>query len=130
VLDDNHNFCQNLSKNRRISGELDNVTLAELPSNLMRQTLVLICSLRVESLHTLFAVCGSTQWRIFRAFKVFSEHLKLKKKLKKKLFLGHSLAINDKNCLYLHRCLSQRIYFSTRPNDFYLYAQASLQVVR
>jgi len=61
VLDDIHNFCQNLSKNRRISGELNNVTLAELPSNIIRQTLVLTCSLRVESLHTLFAVCGSTQ---------------------------------------------------------------------
>ena len=60
MLDDIHNFCQNHSKNRRISRELNNVTLAELPSNLIRQTLVLTCSLRVESLHTLFAVCGST----------------------------------------------------------------------
>jgi len=45
---------------------------------------------------------GRYQWRTFRVFKVFSEHLKMKKKIKK-LVLGHSLAINDKNCLYLYR---------------------------
>jgi len=43
-----------------------------------------------------------TQWQIFRVFKVFSEHLKMKKKIKKSVS-GHSLAINDKNCLYLYR---------------------------
>jgi len=48
----------------------------------------------------------------------------------KKSVLGHSLAINVKNCLYLYRCLSQRIYFLTRSNDFYLSAQAWLQVVQ
>jgi len=67
-------LCQNLPRNKtaslvkmqmarnqpktfqkRIFPELNNVTLAELPPKL-RQTLVLTCSLRVESLHTLFAV--------------------------------------------------------------------------
>jgi len=42
-------------QNRRIFRELNNVTLAELPSKLMRRTHVLTCTLRVESLHTLFA---------------------------------------------------------------------------
>jgi len=56
VLDDIHKFCDKLSKNKRIFRELNNVVLAELPSKLMRQTLVLTYSLRVESLHTLFAV--------------------------------------------------------------------------
>jgi len=41
--------------NRKIFRELNNITLAELPSKL-RQTLVLTCSLRVESLHILFWV--------------------------------------------------------------------------
>jgi len=38
------------------------ITLAELPSKFIGQTLVLTCSLRVESLHTLFvcSVCRST----------------------------------------------------------------------
>jgi len=43
------------SQTRRIFRELNNVKLAELPSKL-RQTLILTCSLRGESLHTLFAV--------------------------------------------------------------------------
>ena len=42
-------------QNRRIFRELKCVTSAELPSKSIRQTLVLTCSLRVESLHTLFA---------------------------------------------------------------------------
>jgi len=47
---------------RRIFRELNNVTLAEPPSKLIGQTLVLTCSLRVGSLHTLFvrSVCRST----------------------------------------------------------------------
>jgi len=56
VLDDVQNFCEKLSQNRRIYRELNNLALAELPSKLMRQTLVLTCSFRVESLHTLIAV--------------------------------------------------------------------------
>jgi len=44
--------------------------------------------------------------------------------------VGHSLAINAKNCLYLYCFLMQRIYFLTRPNDFCLSAQAWLQVVQ
>jgi len=40
------------------------------------------------------------QWRIFRVFKVFIEHLEMKNKIKKSV-LGHSLAINAKNCLNL-----------------------------
>ena len=47
-------------QNRRIFRELNNVTLAELPSKL-RQTLILSCSLRVESLHTSFAVAVGLQ---------------------------------------------------------------------
>jgi len=45
---------------------------------------------------------GYKQCQIFRVFKVFSEHLKMKKKIKKSV-LGHSLAINDKTCLYFYR---------------------------
>jgi len=44
-------------QNGRIFRELNNVTLAELPSKLIAQKLVLTCLLRVESLHTLF-VCS------------------------------------------------------------------------
>jgi len=66
------------------------------------------------------------QWRIFR---VFSEHLKMNKKCKNSI-LGHLSAINGRNCLYLYRCLSQRICFLTRSNDYYLSAQAWLQVVQ
>jgi len=54
-------------------------------------------------------------------FKVFSEHLEMKKK---KSVVGHSLAINAKNCLYLYCFLMQRIYLLTRPSDFSLSAQA------
>jgi len=43
-------------QNRRIFRELNNVMIAELPSKLIRQTLVSNCPLRVESLHTVFAV--------------------------------------------------------------------------
>jgi len=46
----------NTFQNRRIFRELNNVTLEEMPSTLIRLTLVLTCSLRVESLHTLFAM--------------------------------------------------------------------------
>jgi len=38
------------------------------------------------------------QWR---TFKVFNEHLEMKKKIKKSV-LGHSLAVNAKNRLYLY----------------------------
>jgi len=48
-------------KNRRIFRELNNVTSAELPSKSIRQTLVLTCSLRVESLHTLLAVAAGVR---------------------------------------------------------------------
>jgi len=50
------------------------------------------------------------QWRIFSVFKVFSEHLEMKKKMKK-LVLWHFLAINVKNCLYLY-CFSCGGYIS------------------
>jgi len=63
------------------------------------------------------------QWRIFQVFKVFSEHLEMKKKIKKSV-CGHSSAINVKNCLHLCCFLRQRIHFLTRPNDFCLSAQA------
>jgi len=53
-------------------------------------------------------------WVIFRVFKVFSEHLQVKKKIKKSV-LGHSLTINAKNSLYLFRLPMQRIYLL--PND-------------
>ena len=43
-------------QNRKIFRELNKVTLAELPSKLTRQTLVLTCSLRAESLF----VCNIT----------------------------------------------------------------------
>jgi len=43
-------------QNRRFFPERNNVTLAEQPSKVIRQTLVLTGSLPVESLHTLFAV--------------------------------------------------------------------------
>jgi len=43
-------------RNRRVFRKLYNVTLEEMPSTLIRLTLVLTCSLRVESLHTLFAI--------------------------------------------------------------------------
>ena len=43
---------------RRTFRELNNITLAELPSTLIGQTLVLNCSLPVESLHTLL-VCST-----------------------------------------------------------------------
>ena len=43
-------------QNRRIFRELNSVTLAELPLKSTRQTVVLACSLQVESIHTLFAV--------------------------------------------------------------------------
>jgi len=47
-------------QNRRIFRKRNNVTLAELPSKLIRQTLVLTCSLRVVLLHnTLLASCNS-----------------------------------------------------------------------
>jgi len=68
---------------------------------------------------------GQERWRILRVFSVFSEHLQMKKTIQK---IGsknrHSLAINDKNCLYLYCFLMQWIYFLTLPNDFYLPAQA------
>ena len=54
---------------------------------------------------------------------MFSEHLEMKKKIKK-LVLGHSLTINVKNCLYLYCFLMQQIFFVERPNDFCLSAQA------
>jgi len=47
---------QKLFRNKKIFRELNNVTLAELPSKLIRQTLVSACSLRVEPLQTLFAI--------------------------------------------------------------------------
>jgi len=47
----------------------------------------------------------------------------LRNKIKKSV-LGYSLAVNGKNCRYLYCLLMQRIYFLTRPNDFYLSAQA------
>jgi len=56
-------------------------------------------------------------------FKVFSEHLEMKKKIKK-LNLEHLLAINNNNFLYMYCSLMQRIYFLTRSNDFCLSAQA------
>ena len=62
-------------------------------------------------------------------FKVFSEHLEMKKKIKK-LNLEHLLAINNNNFLYMYCSLMQRIYFLTRSNDFCLSAQAWLQVVQ
>jgi len=43
-------------QNWRFFRELNNVTLAELPSKVVEQTLVLTGSLPIESLHTLFAV--------------------------------------------------------------------------
>jgi len=47
-------------QNRKICRELNNVTLAELPSKLMRQTPALTCSLRVELLLvTTYFVCNS-----------------------------------------------------------------------
>jgi len=55
--------------------------------------------------------------------KVFSEHLEIKKKIKK-LVYGYSLAINVKNCFYLYCFLKQRIHFLTQPNEFCLSAQA------
>jgi len=51
------------------------------------------------------------------------------RKKTRKSVLGHLLAINAKNCLYLYCFLMQRIYLFTRPNDFCLSAQAWLQVV-
>jgi len=64
---------------------------------------------------------GLTKWRIYRVFKVFSEHLEMKKV---KSLLGQSSVINAKHCLYLYCFLMQRIYLVTRPNDFCLSAQA------
>jgi len=46
------------SQNRKTFRELINVTLAALPSRLIRQTLVLACSMRVESLYILFAMAA------------------------------------------------------------------------
>ena len=40
----------------KIFRELNNFTLAELPSKLIAETLILTWSLRVESIHTLFAI--------------------------------------------------------------------------
>jgi len=65
VLNDIHNFCEKLSKNRRIFREMNNVALAEPPSKLIRQTLVSTCLLRVESLHILLAVTfGPLQYQM------------------------------------------------------------------
>ena len=44
--------------------------------------------------------------------------------------LEQPLAITAKNCLYLYCFLMQRIDFLTRPNDFFLSAQAWLQVLQ
>jgi len=46
----------NTFQNRRFFRELNNFTLAEQTSKVIRQTLVLTCSSPVESLHNLFAV--------------------------------------------------------------------------
>ena len=43
-------------QNRIIFRELNTVTLEEMPLKLKRQTFPLNCSLRVELLHTLFAI--------------------------------------------------------------------------
>jgi len=55
------------------------------------------------------ATVSDGQWRIFR---VLSEHLKMTKKLKTSV-LGHSLVINDKNCLYLYRFSANGYVFKT-----------------
>jgi len=48
-------------QNRMIFRELNSVALEEMPLKLIRETLALTCSLRVESLHTLSAIAVSLQ---------------------------------------------------------------------
>jgi len=43
-------------QNRGIFQELNNATLGEMPSKIIRRTLVFTCLLRVEPLYTLFAI--------------------------------------------------------------------------